>query len=94
MSVAELRMGAISAGWGGHRRLLLDRFVHGFELFYPNDSLCTVGARIRAEARASGRHISPQDAWIAAAELGLEVPHVTNNRRDFENVRNLQLLKL
>ena len=35
MSVAELRMGAMSAGWGSQRRLLLERFVHGFELFFP-----------------------------------------------------------
>lgn len=26
MPIAELRMGAMSANWGGHRRLLLDRF--------------------------------------------------------------------
>jgi predicted nucleic acid-binding protein len=29
MSIAELRMGAMSANWGGHRRLLLERFVEG-----------------------------------------------------------------
>ena len=31
-SVAELRMGAMTAGWGSHRRFLLERFIHGFEL--------------------------------------------------------------
>ncbi len=36
MSVAELRMGAMSAGWGSRRRLFLDRFVHGFELVYAD----------------------------------------------------------
>jgi len=94
MSVAELRMGAMSAGWGGHRRVLLERFVHGFELFYPDDDLCTVWARVRADARSAGRAISPQDAWIAATALALDAPLATNNRRDFENVRNLQLLSL
>ena len=49
MSVAELRMGAMSAGWGNNRRLLLERFVHSFELFYPDNDLCTVWARIRAD---------------------------------------------
>ena len=94
MSVAELRMGAMSAGWGGQRRLLLERFVHGFELFYPDDNLCTVWARVRADARAAGRAISPQDAWIAATALALDAPLATNKRRDFENVRNLQLFSL
>src|SRR5689334_3714922 len=74
MSVAELRMGAMSAGWGGQRRLLLERFVHGFELFYPDNDLCTVWARFRADARAAGRAISPQDAWIAATALALDAP--------------------
>ncbi|HYW42698.1 MAG TPA: PIN domain-containing protein [Bryobacteraceae bacterium] len=94
MSVAELRMGAMSAGWGSNRRLLLEQFVHGFELFYPDDDLCTVWARIRADARAAGRAISPQDAWIAATALALDAPLAANNRRDFEHVRNLQLLSL
>ena len=94
MSVAELRMGAMSAGWGSNRRLLLEQFVHGFELFYADDDLCTVWARIRAEARVTGRAISPQDAWIAATALALDVPLATNNRRDFESVRNLRLVSL
>ena len=94
MSVAELRMGAMSDGWGGQRRLLLEQFLHGFELFYPADDLCTVWARVRADGRAAGRAISPQDAWIAATALALDAPLATNNRRDFENVRNLQLLSL
>jgi tRNA(fMet)-specific endonuclease VapC len=94
MSVAEVRMGAMSAGWGSNRRLLLEQFVHGFELFYADDDLCTVWARIRAEARVTGRAISPQDAWIAATALALDVPLATNNRRDFESVRNLRLVSL
>jgi tRNA(fMet)-specific endonuclease VapC len=94
MSVAELRMGAMSAGWGGTRRLLLERFVHSFELFYPDNDLCTVWGRTRADARASGRAISPQHAWIAATALAVDAPLATNNRRDFEHVRNLRLLSL
>ena len=94
MSVAEMRMGAISADWGVNRRNLLERFVHGFEVFYPDNDLCTVWARIRADSRAIGRTISPQDAWIAATALALDAPLATNNRRDYEIVRNLHLLEL
>ena len=54
MSIAELRMGAISAGWGNHRRLLLERFIQGFELVYADNNLCSIWARIRADARAAG----------------------------------------
>jgi tRNA(fMet)-specific endonuclease VapC len=94
MSVAELRMGAIAAGWGNRRRLLLERFVQGFELVYADNNLCTVWAGIRADARAAGRALSPQDAWIAATALALDAPLATNNRRDFDHVRKLRLLSL
>ena len=60
----------------------------------PDDGLCTVWARHRADARAAGLAISPQDAWIAATPLVLDAPLATNNRRDFENVRNLRLVSL
>jgi tRNA(fMet)-specific endonuclease VapC len=73
-------MGAISAGWGGRRRLLLEKFIQGFELVYADNDLCTVWARARADARAAGRQLSPQDAWIAATALALSAPIATNNR--------------
>lgn len=92
MSVAELRMGAISAGWGARRRLLLEQFMRGFELSYADNDLCTVWARIRADARAAGRPMSPQDAWIAATALALDAPLATNNRKDYEHVQGLRLL--
>ncbi len=80
MSLAELLMGAMSAGWGSRRRQLLEPFIRNFELVYADNDLCTVWARIRADARAAGRPISPQDAWIAATALALDAPLATNNR--------------
>ena len=92
MTVAELRMGAISAGWGSRRCLLLEQYIHGFEMVYADNDLCTVWARIRAGSRTSGRTLSPQDAWIAAVALALDAPLATNNRRDFEHIPNLRLI--
>lgn len=94
MSIAELRLGAMSAGWGNRRRLLLERFIQGFELVYADNDLCTVWASIRADARAAGRALSPQDAWIAATALALDAPLATNNRRDYENIQKLRLVSL
>lgn len=54
MSIAEMRMGAIAAGWGSRRRLLLERFIQGFELAYADNEWCTIWASIRANARAAG----------------------------------------
>jgi predicted nucleic acid-binding protein len=85
MSIAELRMGAIAAGWGVRRRAMLEHFIRGFGVVYAGDALCTSWARLRAEARATGRSLSPQ-------ALGLDVPLATNNRSDFERVPKLRLL--
>jgi len=85
-------MGAITARWGGRRRLLLERFIAGFRPVFADDSLCTAWAQLRADARAAGRQLSSQDAWIAATALTLDAPLATNNRKDYEHVRKLRLL--
>lgn len=92
MSIAEMRMGAIAAGWGVRRRTLLEQFISGFGAVYADDALCTSWARLRAEARAAGRSLGPQDAWIAATALGLDSPLATNNRSDFEHIHKPRLL--
>lgn len=74
MSVAELRMGAIAAGWGTRRKTLLEQFMHGFRIVHSDDAIWGIWAEIRAEARAAGAHVSPQDAWIAATAIELGAP--------------------
>jgi tRNA(fMet)-specific endonuclease VapC len=71
---------------------MLEQFIRGFGVVYAGDALCTSWARLRADARATGRSLSPQDARIAATALGLDVPLATNNRSDFEHVPKLRLL--
>jgi len=41
MTVAEMRMGSIAAGWGTRRRALLELFIGGFGVVYADDALCT-----------------------------------------------------
>ncbi len=43
MTIAELRMGAISAGWGNRRRLLLEQFIQHFELVYADNDFVRSG---------------------------------------------------
>ena len=90
MSIAEMRMGAITAGWGVRRRTLLEQFG----VVYADDVLCTSWATLRADARAARRSLSPQDAWIAATALGLDAPLATNNRSDFSHIQKLRLLRI
>jgi predicted nucleic acid-binding protein len=92
MTVAEMRTGAIIANQGHRRSALLEQYIQGFGIVYPNDSMCTEWAKLRAASRISGRVVSIQDAWIAASALELRAPLATNNRSDFEHIEGLQLL--
>jgi predicted nucleic acid-binding protein len=92
MTVAEMRTGAIAANSGLRRRDLLEQYSHGFAIAYANDSMCTEWAKLRASARAMGRAVSIQDAWIAASALDLKAPLATNNRNDFKHIKGLRLL--
>jgi tRNA(fMet)-specific endonuclease VapC len=94
MSIAEMRMGAIAAGWGVRRRNLLELFIAGFGVVYADDTLCTSWATLRPDARTTGRSLSPQDAWIAATALELDAPLATNNLSDFSHVQNLRLFRI
>jgi predicted nucleic acid-binding protein len=94
MTIAEMRMGALAAGWGPRRAADLERFLAAFGVVYADDNLCMLWAKVRANARSGGWGISPQDAWIAATALALRAELATNNRADFENVAELRLLAL
>ncbi|HEY3826938.1 MAG TPA: PIN domain-containing protein [Bryobacteraceae bacterium] len=86
--------GLIAAGWGARKCALLEQFINGFDAVYADDTQCTLWARLRADARAGGRALSPQDAWIAAAALGLNSPLATNNHSDFHHIPKLRLLTI
>jgi predicted nucleic acid-binding protein len=94
MSIAELRAGAVLANWGPRRLQLLEQFIEGFGVVYPDDAMCTSWAFIRARARAAGRGLSPQDAWIASTAISMNAELVTNNHSDFANIESLRLLKI
>ena len=92
MSVAELRAGTLLAGWGGRRRADLEEFIRGFQIAYAENDMCTTWAEIRADSQKLGRVIKTQDAWVAATTLAIDAPLATNNRRDFQHIRQIRLL--
>ena len=91
-SVAELRFGAYRRNWGTKRLGILESFIGHYLPIYPNDAICTVWAKVRAEAEQKGRHISQGDAWIAATALTFGVPLVTHNRKDFDFIPDLAII--
>lgn len=91
-SIAELRFGAYRRNWGTKRLDILESFIGRYVPIYPNDAVCTVWAKVRAETEGKGRHISLSDAWIAATALAFGIPLVTHNRKDFDFIPNLDLI--
>lgn len=91
--VAELRAGAIKAGWGPHRRERQERILRQHYVFLtPTDRVVTKFAELYAvlgEDRLKRGGVN--DQWTAACALAQNppMPVVTGNRRDFEKIAEI-----
>lgn len=71
----------------------LREHIHSqFVVFRSSIALCELWSDVRRERKEKGREIATSDAWIAATAIFLNVPLITNNRRDFEMIDRLQLI--
>jgi tRNA(fMet)-specific endonuclease VapC len=92
MTIAELFQWAILRQWGDRRLAQLEQYLSNYLVIPVDQSLCREWAQIRADRQNIGRAISPQDAWIAATALRHDLPLVTHNIKDFQEIPNLRLL--
>jgi predicted nucleic acid-binding protein len=92
MTVAELFQWAFVRGWGERRRQELEISLEKYVVLPFDIALCRLWGQIRAECRAKGHPISPQDAWIAATALRYGLPLVTHNPKDFAPVDGLEVI--
>ena len=94
-TVAELRFGAINAGWGLRRREQLEAFIAGLDVAPPDDAVATQWAVLRHQARQAGHGLAHKehdgDRWIAATAIRYGLPLVTADRI-FEGVPRLDLV--
>jgi len=72
-SVAELRYGALHAGWGELRRRGLDRQIAEWTVVRPDDRAMTIYAELRQHCAAAGHPLGAKihdgDRWIAAIAI-------------------------
>lgn len=92
MSVAELSQWAITCNWGERRLQQLEQHLSNYTIIPVDQPLCRKWAQVRSSRQAIGRPLSAQDAWVAATALRYDLPLVTHNIKDFQDIPNLQLL--
>ncbi len=92
MTLAELRRWEIQNNWGAKRIKKANSYLGEFGVIYADKKLCEIWANVKSDAHKYGNPIETADAWVASVALLFDIPLVTNNRRHFENVKNLQII--
>lgn len=83
-TVAELRYGALVAGWGDARRTRLEQAIEATTVIPVSDQLLTTVAEVRFESREIGHPLADRvhgnDLWIAASAIHLGISLLTADR--------------
>ena len=93
MTVAEMRQGALDANWGPRKCAVLEAYLADFSVLHSDSLLCSTWAAVRNESTRKGRPIRSADSWIAATALEHNLPLVTNNHRNYEQIAGLSFLQ-
>lgn len=94
VTVAELRYGALVAGWGETRRERLERSIDSSSVVPVSDTLITTAAELRHSCRAIGHPlhepIHANDLWVAATAIHIAA-HLLTADAVFQEVPGLTL---
>lgn len=91
-TLEELWYGAYSKGWGDKRIQEVADHLKEYEVFWADDELVEICARLRSEGKSAGHPLMQADAWIAATAIRLKCPLVSHDG-DFSNIPDLQLIR-
>jgi predicted nucleic acid-binding protein len=82
-TVAEMRFGALVAGWGDSRLAELERRVGLARVAVIDDAMIWSHAHLRADCRAAGHALAQpshaSDLWVAATAAHFDIPLVTHD---------------
>ncbi len=96
VTVAELRFGAINAGWGELRRRSLERRIKAATVLTPDDQMMTACSEFRLRCEQAGHPLAQKvheaDRWIAASALYLKVDLISDDRV-FERAPGLSVVR-
>ena len=81
VTVAELRYGALVAGWGEARREQLKESIRATTAVPVSDKLLTTAAELRFACRRAGHPLHDRshanDLWVAASAIHIGAPLLT-----------------
>lgn len=91
-SVAELRFGAIAAGWGERRRQQLEAAIARAVILMADDPVTVRWAEVKAARQRIGHPIASEDCWVAATALRHDLPLATHNAADYRDIPGLRII--
>ncbi len=63
-----------------------------YVVLFPDLEMCDIWASITADSYRRGRPKQDNDLWIAATALRHDLPLVTHNRKDFDDIPGLTVI--
>lgn len=92
ITLAELRYGVSKSLHVGKNRLALDEFILPLEIADFDERAAGEYGVLRAELEKAGKPIGSMDMLIGAHALALGVKLVTNNTKEFRQVKDLKIV--
>jgi tRNA(fMet)-specific endonuclease VapC len=92
ISLAELRYGVSKSQYVEKNQQALNEFILPLEVADFNETAAEEYGIIRAELEKKGKPIGSMDMLIGAHALSLGTTLVTNNVREFREIKNLKVI--
>ena len=91
ITLAELRYGVSKSQHVEKNRQALDEFILSLEIADFDEKAAQEYGAIRAELERAGKPVGSMDMLIGAHALALGATLVTNNTKEFKQIRNLKI---
>ena len=92
ITLAELRYGVSKSRHGEKNREALDEFILPLEIADFDEKAAAVYGTVRSDLEKAGKPIGSMDMLIGAHALALGATLVTNNTKEFKQIKDLKIV--
>jgi len=92
ITLAELRYGVAKSQHSEKNRQALDEFILPLEIADFDEKAAEKYGTVRTLLEKDGRLVGPMDMLIGAHAMSLRATLVTNNTREFRQIKNLKVV--